>query len=126
MAGFLKSFRRSPAVSGIDVDEAATEGMKVVFEGERPVKADVIFVHGLRGDSIRTWSHGDTCWPRDLLPSKLEDHARILTWGYDSQVANVISYSSQNTIFGHGGRLFDDIVMERQTDEEVRPILALP
>jgi hypothetical protein len=38
----------------------------------------VVFVHGLHGDRIKTWSKDKICWPRDLLKEDLPN-ARILS-----------------------------------------------
>jgi hypothetical protein len=73
---------------------------------------DVVFVHGLRGSSLGTWSKGVVCWPRDLLKIDIQDasyDARIITWGYDSSAANVFSYASKESIFGHAETLLEDL-----------------
>ena len=47
---------------------------------------DIVFVHGLNGDVLRTWTHDNgTCWPKYLLPDSIP-HARIFSYGYDSRV----------------------------------------
>lgn len=73
---------------------------------------DIVFVHGLRGSRIRTWSTADVCWPRDLLPKDVAD-ARILTWGYDSSVANLFTQASQEKLFGHAETLLNDLARDR-------------
>lgn len=69
---------------------------------------DLVFVHGLRGSRIKTWSKGDVCWPRDLLPKDISN-VRVLTWGYDSSVANAFRYASKESIFGHADTLLNDL-----------------
>lgn len=47
---------------------------------------DIIFVHGLNGDSKNTWTHKNgTFWPRDLLPTSMPG-SRIYSYGFDSRV----------------------------------------
>ena len=52
-------------------------------------KVDIVFVHGLNGNARKTWTAANnTFWPTDLLPVSLKSaHARILTYGYNAQVA---------------------------------------
>ncbi|KAK7539238.1 putative ribonuclease p/mrp subunit [Phyllosticta citricarpa] len=54
---------------------------------------DIIFVHGLGGDRVNTWSTKPTdedpdpvFWPKDLLPDVCKT-ARILSFGYDADYA---------------------------------------
>lgn len=84
--------------------------------------ADIWFVHGLRGDAIKTWSKDGVCWPRDLLPQELPN-VRIFTWGYDSSVANFGGSVSQASIFGHGGNLLRDIASKRGPAEKDRALI---
>lgn len=56
--------------------------MEVVVQGSEPIQADVVFVHGLRGDRIKTWEVNKVFWPRDLLPEELPN-VRIMSYGYD-------------------------------------------
>ncbi len=40
----------------------------------------IVFVHGIRGGSHRTWSQNGVLWPRDLLAEDIPN-ARIMTVG---------------------------------------------
>ncbi|KJK75176.1 hypothetical protein H634G_09522 [Metarhizium anisopliae BRIP 53293] len=75
-------------------------GLSIVYTPEENRTADIIFIHGLGGSSRMTWCKSrrlDTFWPREWLP-KDEDlhHARIFTFGYNSQFRS----SSQSSALG--------------------------
>ncbi|KAH8654979.1 hypothetical protein BGZ60DRAFT_532612 [Tricladium varicosporioides] len=79
---------------------------------------DIISIHGLGGDSRRTWTHVgkeyNTLWLRDLLPQDLADlevKARILTFGY---AANLFYRSS-----GQGSETFADDLLRRLQENRV-------
>ncbi|PVH70529.1 hypothetical protein DL98DRAFT_597736 [Cadophora sp. DSE1049] len=98
-------------------------GTQILHQGEGQIVADVVFVHGLRGDAIKTWSDGVTCWPRDLLQYDVPN-TWIITWGYDSNIAKLAEFSSQNSIFGHAENLLSDLAMKRRKlKEKIRPII---
>lgn len=91
-------------------------GASVLFDGTSGKKeggVDIIFVHGLRGSSIRTWSEGNVCWPRDLLKEDIPN-ARVITWGYHSGVARLFRYTSLESVYGHAETLLEDISALRQ------------
>lgn len=46
-----------------------------------------MFVHGLRGHRVNTWTKNQVTWPRDLLKSDLEK-ARVFSFGYDSGIVH--------------------------------------
>lgn len=75
--------------------------------------SSLVFVHGLRGDKIDTWSKGSVCWPRDLLVHDIKN-ARIITWGYDSKVLNAVKAASQESIFSHSENLLGDLARLRK------------
>lgn len=81
---------------------------------------DIVFVHGLRGHYLNTWSttdrHGSKVfWPGDFLRADIEE-ARVISWGYDAMAATAQPGStvSQNSIFGHAGTLLNDLADRRK------------
>lgn len=48
-------------------------------------RLSIVFVHGLNGDRVRTWTKNGVFWPRDLLPLK-PPNSRILTFGYNADL----------------------------------------
>jgi hypothetical protein len=92
--------------------------MNVLSEGTEPHRADIVFVHGLCGDAIKTWSIDGVYWPRDLLPKDVAG-ARVISWSYDSSIANIKTFSSQNSIFAHAENLLGDLALYRDRDSEV-------
>jgi len=74
---------------------------------------DLVFVHGLRGSRLKTWSSGDVFWPRDLLKDDVKN-ARVITWGYDASVANAFTFASKESIFGHADTLLNDLARLRR------------
>ena len=78
----------------------------------------IVFVHGLNGDPIKTWTAGETCWPRDLLKDDI-DNARVLTFGYDAKVIHFWSQPSQNRIDNHADTLLADLVSLRDRTQTV-------
>lgn len=67
---------------------------------------DLIFVHGLGGHILRTWTHrNQNCWPRDSLQGELPD-ARVYSYGYPSKVFANKSVAGIREFAGH---LLDDI-----------------
>ena len=88
---------------------------------------DLVFVHGLRGSRLKTWSSGDVCWPRDLLKDDMKN-ARVITWGYDASVANAFAYASKESIFGHADTLLSDLARLRRAivSPFIIPLLKAP
>ncbi|KAB5566796.1 NACHT and WD domain protein, partial [Coniochaeta sp. 2T2.1] len=62
-------------------------GLQLLRLSPEPL-VDIIFVHGLRGGSVKTWRKGDDpalFWPKAWLPfEKGFEHANIYSFGYDS------------------------------------------
>ncbi|KAH8762740.1 hypothetical protein F5882DRAFT_477025 [Hyaloscypha sp. PMI_1271] len=110
-----------------DVSEtSASDGVgPLEFPGDCEGNAsgtDLVFVHGLRGSRLRTWSSGDVFWPRDFLKDDVKS-ARVITWGYDASVANAFTYASNESIFGHAETLLSDLA--RLRGGITRPIIFI-
>ncbi|KAM7200864.1 hypothetical protein V8F20_005106 [Naviculisporaceae sp. PSN 640] len=84
--------------------------------------ADIVLVHGLNGQRMRTWTLDNCCWPRDLLPQTLPG-TRIMTFGYDSAVVRSTG-TSANSIELHAGSLLSDLSAHRKDDPQ-RPIIFI-
>lgn len=58
--------------------------------GSERFPIDIIAVHGLGGDSYKTWTHRSTgkLWLRDFLPGFLPG-CRVYTFGYPSKLTDV-------------------------------------
>ncbi|RFU35461.1 hypothetical protein B7463_g884, partial [Scytalidium lignicola] len=75
-------------------------GLTVLYTPETvSPSADIIFVHGLRGNSMNTWSYDkepDSFWPKKWLPNEpVLRTARISTFGYNS---DWLSIGSSNIV----------------------------
>ncbi|TVY50557.1 Protein SERAC1 [Lachnellula cervina] len=59
---------------------------------DAPAEIDIVAVHGLNGDSIKTWKSEPEgiCWLShpDFLP-RYVNRARVLTWGYNANVSSL-------------------------------------
>ena len=95
------------------------DGLRTLYTPDG-ASIDVIFIHGLRGNSYNSWLHAETevYWPVDLLRHDLPA-ARILAFGYDANVTNLLGPASQNTISDHAETLVGDLAMLRAADKSV-------
>ena len=65
----------------------------------------------------------DVFWPRDLLP-KAVPQARILTWGYDVQIEQLLNSTSRASIFQHAETLLADLTMFRASEaDRTKPLI---
>ncbi|RAL03944.1 esterase/lipase family protein [Aspergillus ibericus CBS 121593] len=73
----------TPSIAVMNISRT---GLTALYCPERTeTLADIVFVHGLQGHPLKTWTANGVCWPKDLLPDDVPD-CRILTFGYDSIV----------------------------------------
>jgi hypothetical protein len=89
-------------------------GPLVVFDNinNDDIGTDIVFVHGLRGSRINTWSKDNVFWPEKLLREDLQN-VRVITWGYDAKIANAFRPASQDSLFGHSNTLLEDLARLR-------------
>ncbi|KAJ4267323.1 hypothetical protein NW762_003427 [Fusarium torreyae] len=86
---------------------------------------DIVFVHGLKGDCLKTWTdkNANEPWPKALLPLELGT-ARVLTYSYDVTVVSKDDVPSQNRISNHAYSLLTALATLRQGDNtNERPII---
>lgn len=70
-----------------------------------------MFVHGLNGNWVRTWTHENgTFWPKDLLHNTVPG-ARVYSYGYQSLIFADKSVAGLRDIAKH---FLDDIGMIRE------------
>lgn len=93
-------------------------------------ESSIVFVHGLGGDRLRTWTYqggdgGTVFWPKDLLPVVCST-ARILSFGYNADFADFYPLFGRNhvaeqlTIDDHSNSLLQSLIGLRQETKTVR------
>lgn len=100
-------------------------GLELCHQDDEAI-ADVVFVHGLTGDRRSTWTDksSNVFWPKDLLGCDDLPPMRILSYGYDADVAHFWAMGSQNRIGEHAGNLVNALAQLRDgSDTEERPII---
>lgn len=81
--------RRSSTSQTLEIahDIVGTYGLNLLYTPPVPL-LELIFVHGLRGGSRKTWSHSSdpfSYWPKEWLTRDPEfKNARIYSFGYSS------------------------------------------
>ncbi|OCK79674.1 hypothetical protein K432DRAFT_354452 [Lepidopterella palustris CBS 459.81] len=88
------------------------------------LKADIVAVHGLNGDSKNTWTNSKTnaFWLQDFLPQDLPN-ARVMTFGYNASAA---FGNTTADIIDHAKSLLSSLVDKREeADELSRPIVFI-
>lgn len=95
---------RSKLSDPANINKAGPLGFSTLHSPVNP-RIELIFVHGLRGGSHKTWRATDddsTFWPKAWLPeSESFRDARIHTFGYDSDWATVRANRANMRDFAH-------------------------
>ena len=118
-----KLFRHGDSNPPEDVSDASENdgvGPDVLHEScvDPSTGVDIIFIHGLGGSRVETWSTGGCFWIKDFLSVDLKD-VRIITWGYDANIANAFPPASSESIYGHAETLLNDLC-------RIRPSIVRP
>ncbi|KAI8630081.1 Alpha/Beta hydrolase protein [Xylariaceae sp. FL1651] len=114
----LRQNKKLPTMSQYSLD--------IVVEGQDP-KVDIVFVHGLGGEKMRTWTRDGIFWPGQLLPSDVPE-ARILVFGYDANVVRLEPGNITKTeLHGNADDLCSKLIAERSNVPEAadRPIIII-
>ncbi|KAK0622650.1 ankyrin repeat-containing domain protein [Immersiella caudata] len=80
--------RATTSTGGDSIAGSNGSGIRILHHGTNGVaNVDIVAVHGLNGDRMKTWTHPDNeiMWLRDLLPTDVPD-SRIMTFGYDVKI----------------------------------------
>src|SRR2546421_528638 len=83
-------------------------GLFEVFGGCDQPLVDLVLIHGLNGHPLDSWraANSDVFWPKDLLPKQLEmEKVRILTYGYNAAVGDLLGSQSADRIHHHAQTL---------------------
>ena len=94
-----------------DPDQPRAEYALIYCQLESAKQSDsVVFVHGLTGSQLSTWTApgAPAPWPSLLLSKDIPD-ARISAFGYDADVARLLGPAGQNRIRHHARNLLSGI-----------------
>jgi len=96
------------------IRETDSYGIKILYNPSSAI-LDIVFVHGLTGSAFSTWFHEDSSkhWPRDLVKNDISD-ARVMTFGYDADVARFWGQAAQDGISGYANDLLGKLARKRQ------------
>ncbi|KAK4445791.1 hypothetical protein QBC34DRAFT_412670 [Podospora aff. communis PSN243] len=104
-------------------------GLHIVYTPPGPVKANIVFIHGLGGTSHATWSKNrdaDLFWPRVFLPQERDiNSARILTFGYNAEVKGRSS-SNVKSVLDFAKDLLYDLKYSKDENTEDLNIGSVP
>lgn len=90
-------------------------GLTQVYAPRGDPTVDIVFVHGLNGHPKDSWTSKSGCfWPVDLLPDVLAPlRPRILTYGYNANVAAFTDGASRDSIVSHAETLASNLAANR-------------
>ncbi|KAI1152399.1 hypothetical protein F4825DRAFT_450489 [Nemania diffusa] len=117
-------------VSDYDEDNASLKVLYNPTDSNLSTEADIIFIHGLGGHREETWTAREpeterpVLWIKDFLPDHLP-HARIITYGYSSQIVSV-KHLTQRTLYSQSKILLSALKRFRQDVRATgRPIIFI-
>ncbi|RSM04795.1 hypothetical protein CDV31_009886 [Fusarium ambrosium] len=86
---------------------------------------DIVFVHGLFGNRLNTWTKHGVLWPKQILSEDLPK-ARIFTFGYDADVTkfNLDEEVTKGTMESHAADLCERLAgLRAKTESSDRPVV---
>jgi len=109
----------NPSADATLLTEENSLGIKVLSSPPHAY-VDIVFIHGLTGNAHRTWSDKESGkhWPRDLLSHNLAG-ARIMTFGYDADVASFFGRAALDSIAGYANDLLGCLAGRRDDIADV-------
>ncbi|KAK4160240.1 hypothetical protein QBC43DRAFT_293131 [Cladorrhinum sp. PSN259] len=83
-------------------------GLRILHTPQNASTGDIIFLHGLTGNSYDTWtSRKGVYWPTELLTNDFPN-VRIMAFGYDADVTRLLGpVSKNNSAEAHERQLHD-------------------
>lgn len=108
----VDTFHADPGVDGLDENDSY--GIKILYNPSSAI-LDIVFIHGITGNAYSTWLHKSTNihWPRDLIKVDITD-ARVMTFGYDADVARFCGQVVQDGIAGYARDLLGKLDRKRK------------
>ena len=108
-APHLEVFKRN-------IERGQNYGIRILYDGGYNTYVDIVFVHGLTGNSYDTWLHEKSGihWPSDLLKQDIAD-IRVLSFGYDADVVRFFGsgLASNGRLTNHAENLVGTLIRER-------------
>ncbi|KAI9687092.1 MAG: hypothetical protein M1822_002502 [Bathelium mastoideum] len=106
--------------------KAENLGISILHEPADAV-VDIVFVHGLTGNAFDTWFEKTSKkhWPTDFVKQDLPA-ARLLAFGYRTDVANFWGPASQASLSAHASNLVGHLVDLREETDSVLKLWPVP
>ncbi|KAI0545822.1 hypothetical protein F4679DRAFT_559895 [Xylaria curta] len=125
----LNTPKNQPTVDNAGEENEGDAGLKVLYNPTE-TDVDIVCVHGLGGHREATWTAQEpetgrtVFWIRDFLPDELP-HARIMTYGYSSQVFSV-RHLTQRTLYSQSKTLLTALKRSRRdVGSSKRPLIFI-
>ncbi|KFX91076.1 hypothetical protein V490_06092 [Pseudogymnoascus sp. VKM F-3557] len=99
---------RAEAIYDFDIDKDFI-GFTPLNNPDKDVCADIIAVTGLAGHAFGSWAHSrQKMWLRDYLPRDIQNRARILIYGYESQLYG--AHAAKSIISDYGSSFIQSLM----------------
>ena len=111
------TIKANPTVEGL-FPQGQYLGIRVLHRPAEPT-VDVVLIHGITGHPYKTFvAENGVYWPTQLLAQDISG-ARVLSFGYDADVAKFLGPVGQNNTREHASTLISDIAALRAEDNSV-------